>query len=248
MIRNNIDDTAAIVKPPAFGNLIKVLSIDGGGIKGLIPAIILDFLETELQNLDGPEARIIDYFDIIAGTSKGGLITTMLTAPDDNVPNDKDTKKRPLFKAKEIKEFYLKNCPKICPQNCCHPSSTFPSRSLNVIENQYIVLTMTHLAELPMVGPTRENHEINGHLDRNVTLKDTSNGKGTVIYSAKDVISALKTPIVKEVKVRSTKDKTEVQEAGDPLKVSALHVLLVSQWMSRRTAVYFPIGLFILQL
>ncbi|PWA56167.1 hypothetical protein CTI12_AA356120 [Artemisia annua] len=70
-----------------------------------------------LMNLDGPEARIADYFDIIAGTSNGGLITTMLTAPDDKVPNDKDTKKRPLFKAKEIKEFYLKKCPKIFPQN-----------------------------------------------------------------------------------------------------------------------------------
>ena len=38
-------------------------------------------------------------------------------------------------------------------------------------------------------------------LSRNVTLKDTSNRKGTVNYSAKDVISALKTPIVKDVKV-----------------------------------------------
>ena len=38
-------------------------------------------------------------------------------------------------------------------------------------------------------------------LSRNVTVKDTNNGKVIVIYSAKDVISALKTPIVKDVKV-----------------------------------------------
>ncbi|GKC69604.1 hypothetical protein Tco_1115487, partial [Tanacetum coccineum] len=36
----------------------------------------------------------------------------------------------------------------------------------------------------------------------NVTAKDTSNGKETLIYSAKDVISALKTPIVKDAQVR----------------------------------------------
>nr|GEU80561.1 acyl transferase/acyl hydrolase/lysophospholipase [Tanacetum cinerariifolium] len=65
-----------------LGNLIIVLSIDGGGIRGLIAAIILEFLETELEKLDGPEARIADYFDIIAGTSTSGLITAMLTAPD----------------------------------------------------------------------------------------------------------------------------------------------------------------------
>ncbi|PWA70480.1 Acyl transferase/acyl hydrolase/lysophospholipase [Artemisia annua] len=132
---NNVDDTAvytskqkniwstemqrsnSIVKPPAWGNLITVLSIDGGGIRGLIPAIILDFLETELQKLDGPEARIADYFDIIAGTSTGGLITAMLAAPDNKVPNDKRTNKRPLFAAKDIKDFYLQNSPKIFPQN-----------------------------------------------------------------------------------------------------------------------------------
>ncbi|XP_076890679.1 patatin-like protein 2 [Bidens hawaiensis] len=102
--------TTSIVQPPAFGNLITVLSIDGGGIRGLIPAIILEFLETELQKLDGEDARIADYFDIIAGTSTGGLITAMLTAPDEN--------RRPLFAARDIKEFYLQKCPKIFPQDC----------------------------------------------------------------------------------------------------------------------------------
>ncbi|KAL8222973.1 hypothetical protein R6Q57_020372 [Mikania cordata] len=102
--------TNSIVQPPVFGNLITVLSIDGGGIRGLIPAIILEFLEKELQKRDGDEARIADYFDVIAGTSTGGLITAMLTAPDEH--------RRPLFTAKQIKEFYLEKCPKIFPQDC----------------------------------------------------------------------------------------------------------------------------------
>jgi len=52
-----------------------------------------------VQKLDGEDARIADYFDVIAGTSTGGLVTAMLTAPDEN--------NRPLFAAKDIKDFYL---------------------------------------------------------------------------------------------------------------------------------------------
>ena len=37
------------LQPPTYGNLITVLSIDGGGIRGLIPGTILAFLESELQ-------------------------------------------------------------------------------------------------------------------------------------------------------------------------------------------------------
>ncbi|XP_043710817.1 patatin-like protein 2 [Telopea speciosissima] len=97
------------IQPPTFGDLITILSIDGGGIRGIIPATILEFLESQLQELDGEDARLADYFDVIAGTSTGGLVTAMLTAPDD--------KNRPLFAAKDIKPFYLDHCPKIFPQD-----------------------------------------------------------------------------------------------------------------------------------
>ncbi|TVU24248.1 hypothetical protein EJB05_26669 [Eragrostis curvula] len=106
--------------PPSQGRLITVLSIDGGGIRGLIPATIITCLEAKLQNtgerkldcwkqeLDGPDARIADYFDVIAGTSTGALLTSMLAAPDE--------KKRPLFAAKDLTTFYLENGPNIFPQ------------------------------------------------------------------------------------------------------------------------------------
>ncbi|KAI6688146.1 hypothetical protein NL676_024974, partial [Syzygium grande] len=97
------------LQPPTYGNLITILSIDGGGIRGLIPGTILAFLESELQKLDGDNARLADYFDVISGTSTGGLVTAMLTSPDEN--------NRPLFAAKDIKDFYLNNCPKIFPQD-----------------------------------------------------------------------------------------------------------------------------------
>ncbi|KAJ8541073.1 hypothetical protein K7X08_001889 [Anisodus acutangulus] len=96
------------IQPPTYGDLITVLSIDGGGIRGIIPATILSVLESQLQELDGKDARLADYFDVIAGTSTGGLVTAMLTAPDEN--------NRPLYAAKDIIPFYLEHCPKIFPQ------------------------------------------------------------------------------------------------------------------------------------
>ncbi|KAM0905186.1 hypothetical protein ACQ4PT_017551 [Festuca glaucescens] len=88
--------------------LVTVLSIDGGGIRGIIPATILAFLEEELKKLDGRDARIADYFDVVAGTSTGGLLTVMLTAPDKNG--------RPLFDANDLAKFYIDESPKIFPQ------------------------------------------------------------------------------------------------------------------------------------
>ncbi|XP_038902677.1 patatin-like protein 3 [Benincasa hispida] len=98
------------------GKRITILSIDGGGIRGIIPGTILAFLESKLQELDGPDVRIADYFDVIAGTSTGGLITSMLTAPDKN--------NRPLYAAKDLSRFYIEHAPKIFPQRNHFLSST----------------------------------------------------------------------------------------------------------------------------
>ncbi|VAI92890.1 unnamed protein product [Triticum turgidum subsp. durum] len=93
--------------PPRHGRLITVLSIDGGGVRGIIPGTILAFLEQKLQEFDGPDARIADYFDVVAGTSTGGLVAAMLTAPNDQG--------RPLFAAKDVNKFYLEHCANIFP-------------------------------------------------------------------------------------------------------------------------------------
>eukprot|EP00258_Populus_trichocarpa_P028360 XP_024444379.1 patatin-like protein 2 [Populus trichocarpa] len=111
----NMQTPRSPLQRTAHGNQITVLSIDGGGIRGIIPGTILAFLESELQKLDGADARLADYFDVISGTSTGGLVTAMLAAPN--------KQNRPLFAAKDINEFYLENCPKIFPQD----SSPFSS-------------------------------------------------------------------------------------------------------------------------
>ena len=54
----------------------RILSIDGGGIRGVFPASLLEGLEK--QYLRG--RSIADYFDLIAGTSTGGIIALGLAA------------------------------------------------------------------------------------------------------------------------------------------------------------------------
>src|SRR4051794_12770293 len=57
---------------------VRILVIDGGGIRGLIPALIL----SELQRLVG-NTPLVDLFDVVAGTSTGGLIALGLVVPGD---------------------------------------------------------------------------------------------------------------------------------------------------------------------
>ena len=62
---------------------IRVLSIDGGGIRGVIPACVLAHIEKILQEISRDEqAQISDYFDLVAGTSTGGILTALLLYPD----------------------------------------------------------------------------------------------------------------------------------------------------------------------
>ncbi|KAG8367066.1 hypothetical protein BUALT_Bualt16G0033900 [Buddleja alternifolia] len=88
---------------PKTGSMVTADSIDGGGIRGIIPAVFLAFLESKLQELDGPNSRIADYFDVVAGTSTGGLLATMIIAPN--------KENRPMFAAENIVEFYLEHYP-----------------------------------------------------------------------------------------------------------------------------------------
>jgi hypothetical protein len=82
-----------------------------------IKAFVFFFFVVFCKKLDGEDARLADYFDVIAGTSTGGLTTAMLTAPN--------SENRPLFAAKDIKNFYLENSDKIFPQSWLVISGSF---------------------------------------------------------------------------------------------------------------------------
>jgi uncharacterized protein len=55
---------------------VRVLAIDGGGIRGLIPALLL-------AELEGRAGRpVFELFDLMAGTSTGGILVCALAGPD----------------------------------------------------------------------------------------------------------------------------------------------------------------------
>lgn len=56
----------------------KILSIDGGGIRGIMPARFLAEIEEELERRE-QSPRLHDYFDMICGTSTGGIIALALS-------------------------------------------------------------------------------------------------------------------------------------------------------------------------
>ena len=72
----------------------RILCIDGGGIRGIIPAVIL----AEIERRTGQP--ISELFDLIAGTSTGGILTLALVKPD---PDKKD---RPQHTAEDVIRLY----------------------------------------------------------------------------------------------------------------------------------------------
>jgi patatin-like phospholipase/acyl hydrolase len=51
----------------------KILSLDGGGMRGIISARILQEIERQVQEKEGKALH--EYFDLIAGTSTGSILT-----------------------------------------------------------------------------------------------------------------------------------------------------------------------------
>jgi len=80
---------------------VRILSIDGGGIRGVIPAQVLVYMEQRIQAQKGPEARLADYLDMIVGTSTGAILGALLLVPDENG--------RPKYTAQDALDFYVKH-------------------------------------------------------------------------------------------------------------------------------------------
>ena len=98
-------------------NKTRILSIDGGGIKGIISAMVLVELESLLQYYSGnKQARLSDYFEIIGGTSTGAILAAIYLCPDEN--------HRPKYSAKDALELYLNHGKEIFKRRRLYPLNT----------------------------------------------------------------------------------------------------------------------------
>jgi len=107
----------------------KILSIDGGGIRGLIPGAVLAAIE---KSTGKPIARL---FDVVAGTSTGGILACGLNAPgaDGN----------PRFSASSLVDMYINDGARIFPQHIFERvtelvGEKYPATGIEEVLRQYV--------------------------------------------------------------------------------------------------------------
>lgn len=83
---------------------VRILSLDGGGIRGIIPAFILEYVERKFQERkENPNLRLADLFDMIVGTSTGGILGCFYLTPNRNTEDGQPVTK---YAASEALKFY----------------------------------------------------------------------------------------------------------------------------------------------
>jgi len=85
---------------------MNVLTVDGGGIRGVIPGLVLAALEERTGK------QTAELFDLIAGTSTGGIIALGLTVPGDDG--------KPRWTANDLVGLYLTEGPRIFEHSIGH--------------------------------------------------------------------------------------------------------------------------------
>lgn len=81
----------------------RILSLDGGGLRGIIPVLVIK----EVERRTGKP--ITESFDMIAGTSTGALIACGLSVSDDG--------RTPKYKISDIEKIYTERGKDIFPKN-----------------------------------------------------------------------------------------------------------------------------------
>jgi patatin-like phospholipase/acyl hydrolase len=109
----------------------KILSIDGGGIRGVIPAMVLAEIEQRTQR------PIAELFHLIAGTSTGGILALGLTVPG---PDGK-----PKYSASDLVGLYEAQGPRIFSRSVWHrirsvgnvADEKYPAKGIEEVLQEY---------------------------------------------------------------------------------------------------------------
>jgi len=109
----------------------KILSLDGGGVRGYLTIMILENVEKQLNARDNSKKPLGEYFDLIAGTSTGAIIGGLLAI------GKSASEVRKIYE-KDIKEIFSDSMQNIFPFN------KFP---LNLFSTKYSNYNLTQKAE-----------------------------------------------------------------------------------------------------
>lgn len=90
--------------PKIEGRKVRILSIDGGGVRGIIPSRELEWLERNTHK------RVSELFDLVIGTSTGGIGALALTVPES------EGSSTPKFTAGQVVELYKNKAAQVFPQ------------------------------------------------------------------------------------------------------------------------------------
>ena len=140
----------------------RVLSLDGGGIRGIFPAVILSEIEKELKTKKKGNWQIYQNVDLIFGTSTGGILALALSI---GIP------------AEEIKNLYFDNAKKIFGNKkgflkCINHSSHDRSSLKSLLED---VFKKYHNSSIPKLKDCK--------VPVGVSIYDLSIGKPSVLKS-----------------------------------------------------------------
>ena len=127
-----------------------ILSIDGGGMRGIIPAYILSKIDALVKER-GDKRPLYAHFDLVAGTSTGALLALGLTAPAGKSALRRDslepfkvfeTHRKWLLKKEERFKGYI--LPSTAPDSLSdfylrHGSRIFPRTTLNALSQLFQV-------------------------------------------------------------------------------------------------------------
>jgi len=129
-----------------------VLSVDGGGIRGIIPLRILEYLQEAFAEID-PDLDITSWVDVFASTSTSTIFTGALMV--------KDEKGRSLHTPKEILSLYVRRGEQIFaknngldPQNSVYPLNFvlqhfFGDITMEDLRNHFLFVSYNSSGECP---------------------------------------------------------------------------------------------------
>ncbi|WP_417671111.1 patatin-like phospholipase family protein [Roseibium sp.] len=108
-----------------------ILSIDGGGVRGLIPLRILESIESRMAHR-GAQRPMHKCFDLMCGTSTGGLIAAGLTAPKPGAGKDEAA-----ATIAELRTFYERDARDIFSSSISRRLGRFVTNPFGLFDETY---------------------------------------------------------------------------------------------------------------